>query len=144
MKECYFSKVVAVTLLHGCFSRFLICTNDTTSQKASHILTPSANNQLKFGPCFKVALWVKVLQNNLNFTYFFIINLNFMAPFLWMGFNCLKATEPLRGDSLLFTTKSPGVPSTHFIVLRRMKGCVDLGATWWFWTGDPWIRNPMP
>ena len=26
--------------------------------------------------------------------------------FLWMGFNCLKATEPLRGDSLLFTSRS--------------------------------------
>ena len=22
-------------------------------------------------------------------------------PFLWLGFNCLKTTEPLRGDSLL-------------------------------------------
>ena len=30
-------------------------------------------------------------------------------PFLWMGFNCLKATEPLRGSSLLFTTKFPEV-----------------------------------
>ena len=39
-----------------------------------------------------------------------IINLlkkkNFNGPFSWMGFNCLKASEPLRGDSLLFTTKS--------------------------------------
>ena len=26
-----------------------------------------------------------------------------------MRFNCLKATEPLKGDSLLFTFKSPGV-----------------------------------
>ena len=26
-----------------------------------------------------------------------------------MSFNCLKATVPLRGDNLLFTTKSPGV-----------------------------------
>ena len=29
-----------------------------------------------------------------------------MALFLWMGFNCLKAVEPLRGNSLLFTSKS--------------------------------------
>ena len=28
-----------------------------------------------------------------------------------MGFNCLQGTEPLRGDSLLFTTKSPGGPN---------------------------------
>ena len=26
------------------------------------------------------------------------------GPFLWMGFNCLKAEEALRGNSLLFTT----------------------------------------
>ena len=28
--------------------------------------------------------------------------LKFYGLFLWMGFNCLIATEPLRGDSLLF------------------------------------------
>ena len=48
-------------------------------------------------------------------------NLKFYSPFLWMWFNCLKVTEPLRGDSLLFTTQSPGFPSTHLIDLRRMK-----------------------
>ena len=34
-----------------------------------------------------------------------------------MWFNCLKAKEPLRGDSLLFNTQSPGVPGTHLIGL---------------------------
>ena len=38
-------------------------------------------------------------------------------------FNCLKPTKPLNGDSLIFTTQSPGVPGTHLIDLRRMKGC---------------------
>ena len=38
-----------------------------------------------------------------------------------MGINCLKATEPLRGDSLLFNTKFPEFPGTHWINLRRMK-----------------------
>ena len=33
---------------------------------------------------------------------------------LFMEFNCLKAAEPLLGDRFLFTTKSPGVPGTHF------------------------------
>ena len=28
--------------------------------------------------------------------------------------------------------------------LRRMKGWVDLGASQWFWTRDPWIGNPAP
>ena len=45
---------------------------------------------------------------------------------LWLvftkGFNCLKATETLRIDSLLFTTKSPEIPGTHLINLGRMKG----------------------
>ena len=40
-------------------------------------------------------------------------------PFLWLGFNCLKATEPLRGGSLPFTTKFPEV---HLINLGIMKG----------------------
>ena len=44
------------------------------------------------------------------------------GPFLWMRFSCLEATELLRGDSLLFTTKSPGGPGTHLIDLGRMKG----------------------
>ena len=44
------------------------------------------------------------------------------GPFLWMGLNCLKATEPLRGDSLLFTTRSPSTPGTHLIDLIKIKG----------------------
>ena len=63
-------------------------------------------------------------------------------PFLRMGFNCLKAVEPLRGGSLLRTTKFLEVLSTHLIDLGRLKGWVDLGATQWFWTRDPWIRIP--
>ena len=39
-----------------------------------------------------------------------------------MGFNCLKATELLQRGSLYFATKCPGVPGTHLIDLRRMKG----------------------
>ena len=35
-----------------------------------------------------------------------------------MEFDCLKTTEPLRGDSLLFTTKLPGMPGTYFIYLE--------------------------
>ena len=46
-----------------------------------------------------------------------------------MGFNCLKATEPLWGDSLLFTAKSSGVPGTYFVNLGRMKDWVNLGTT---------------
>ena len=31
-----------------------------------------------------------------------------------MGFNCLKATEPLRGGTLLFTFKLPSVLFAQF------------------------------
>ena len=39
-----------------------------------------------------------------------------------MGFYYLKATEPLREDSLLFTTKIVGDVRTYYIDLGRMKG----------------------
>ena len=47
-----------------------------------------------------------------------------MAPIyvLCMGFNCLNATEPLQGDSLLFAIQFPGVPGIQLIYLGRMKG----------------------
>ena len=38
-----------------------------------------------------------------------------------MGFNSLKATEPLRWDNFLFTSKSPRVNGIRLIYLRRMK-----------------------
>ena len=31
-------------------------------------------------------------------------NFKLYGPFLWMGLNCLKATEALWGDNLLLTT----------------------------------------
>ena len=40
-----------------------------------------------------------------------------MTPF----YGCLKATEPLRAGSLVFTTKFPGIPDTHVIDLGKMK-----------------------
>ena len=39
--------------------------------------------------------------------------LNFMTPFY-----CLKATEPLRGQSFLFPTNTPGVSGSHLIDLE--------------------------
>ena len=36
------------------------------------------------------------------------------------------------------------VHGTHFIDLDRLKRWVDLRATPWFWTYDPWIGNPAP
>ena len=39
-----------------------------------------------------------------------------------MGFNCLKATEPIQGGNLLLPTKFPAIPGTHLIDLEMMKG----------------------
>ena len=48
-----------------------------------------------------------------------------MAPFNGWDSTALKL-EPLRGDSLLFTTKFPEIPGTHFADYGRMKGWVNL------------------
>ena len=55
--------------------------------------------------------------------------LKLYGPFLWIGFNLFKATESLRGGSLLYTIKFPEIPGTRLVDLGRMKGWVDLGAT---------------
>ena len=44
-----------------------------------------------------------------------------MASFYGTG-STASRLEPLRGDSLLFTTKFPEIPGTHFTDLGRMKG----------------------
>ena len=45
-----------------------------------------------------------------------------MAPFHGWGSTISRLTEPLTGDSLLFSSQSPGIPGTHLIGLKRMKG----------------------
>ena len=46
---------------------------------------------------------------------------NFIAPFYGWG-STASRLEPLRGGSLLFTTKFPEIPGTYFIDLGKMKG----------------------
>ena len=60
-----------------------------------------------------------------------ILKKNFMAPFYGWG-STASRLEPLREGSLLFTTKFPDIPSTHFTDLGRMKGTVHVEATKWF------------
>ena len=61
-------------------------------------------------------------HNNIN-----ILNINhenkknFMAPFYGWS-STASRLQPLRGGSLLFTTKFPEISGTHFIDLGRMKG----------------------
>ena len=45
------------------------------------------------------------------FTVMIFFKKKLCGPCLWMGSNCLKATEPLRGGTLLFTTKLPSILS---------------------------------
>ena len=68
----------------------------------------------------------------------------FMTLFHGWGSVTSCLVEPLQGASLLFTTMFPEIPGTHLILLRRMKGWVNLGATQWFHIQNPWIRNPAP
>ena len=68
----------------------------------------------------KVPLVPNSLSLNLNIK-------NFMVSFYGWGFKCLKAADPVRGDSILLrsknlTTKSLGVPETHLIDFKWMKG----------------------
>ena len=44
-----------------------------------------------------------------------------MVPFHGWG-STASRLEPLRGGSLLFTTKFPEISGTHFTDLERMKG----------------------
>ena len=69
----------------------------------------------------------------------YIKNLKHYGPFLWMRFNFLKATEPLPGDSWLFTAQSPGVPGTLLINFNGLKDRDnhDLEATLQIWIWDP-------
>ena len=57
---------------------------------------------------------------------------------IWLKRNLKKTfMTPFYGWCLIFTTKFPEIPGTHFIDLGKMKGWVDLGATQWLWTRDP-------
>ena len=89
----------------------------------------------------------------LSMTKFFISNKKNLAikhkkkkvyiPFM-DGIQLPWRLEPLQGGSLLFTSKFPDIPGIYFINLRRMNSWVDLGASQWFWTWDPWIGNQAP
>ena len=54
---------------------------------------------------------------------------NFMAPLYGWGLTASRL-EPLRGGSLLFTTKFPEIPDTHFIDLGRMRGWAERLKGW--------------
>ena len=79
-----------------------------------------SNNRMRL--YFYTGLVTNTLFDNQVLLYVESANINKTLT-LWPVFmdEILKATEPLRGDSLLFTTKFPRVPGTQFIDLGRMK-----------------------
>ena len=60
-------------------------------------------------------VFIYILYIGLRFMY------NFVTPFYGWG-STASRLDSLRGGSLLFTTKFPEIPGTHFIDLGRMKG----------------------
>ena len=62
-------------------------------------------------------------------TFFFKKEIKKLYGLFFYGWgSTVSRLETLRGGSLLFTTKFPEIPSTHFIDLGRMKNRVDLEA----------------
>ena len=60
----------------------------------------------------------------------------FMAPFYGWGLTS-SILEPLRGGTLLFTTKFPEIPGTHFIDLKGWKAESTLEPPSGFKHGTP-------
>ena len=50
-----------------------------------------------------------------------VLKKNFMTTFYGWSLTASRL-EPIRGSSLLFLTKFPEIPGTHFINLGQMKG----------------------
>ena len=63
-----------------------------------------------------------ITNNNKHNTIIHEFKKNFMVPFFYGWGSTASRLEPLRRGSLLFTTKFPEIPGTHFINLARMKG----------------------
>ena len=115
-------------------------------------------NQVSFLPVSTMILHLRTLNMNI-FAYIQFFkqgpwkNLQTDLTNIWWKKNCgifsawcssTSSLESVWGVSLLFTTKFPKIPGTHFIDLGKMKGWVDFGANKWFWTKDLWIGNPVP
>ena len=71
------------------------------------------NNEYTRDEGFLEGLWHKYFSNRLKKIIY--------APFYGWG-STASWLVPLQRGSLLFTTKFPDIPGTHFIDLGRMKG----------------------
>ena len=62
--------------------------------------------------CVEVSFSILLEARGGGLVFNIVKKLKLYGPFLWAGFNYLKATEPLQGGSLLFTPKFSEMPST--------------------------------
>ena len=60
----------------------------------------------------------------------FFKKLKLYGPFLWMGFNCLKVIEPLRGGSLLLplSSQKSEIPSYEKVFLKPTKLLLSMSS----------------
>ena len=95
---------------------------------------------VRLGSFYHSLFWTSLLALHIITIFTIFCNLkkaNFMAHFY--GWDSIAwRLEPVRGGSLLFTTKFPEtLIDTHLIDLGRMNVSVDLGAPQWFWKTRP-------
>ena len=113
---------------------YLIIFQQARSQTQLLCFQSTWSNHKKLNICiFNNNLCVMFLVQKMCFS--FHVEHSFLEkkiwPFLWMGFSCLKATEPLWGNSLLFDIYLPGARGTLLIDLLMIKHWVDLVANQW-------------
>ena len=69
--------------------------------------------------------------------------LKLYGPFLWMGFNYIKATATWRRQFTFYHS----VPRNSWYAFYRSRKDERLSQPWspqWFWTRNPWIGSPAP
>ena len=99
---------VSIPKVYGVMHELYISWLGSYRQQMSNVMTANV-------ACIVTRLYVTKKEKNI-----------FVAPFYGWGSTGSRLKAP-RGGSLLFTTKFPEIPGTHFINIRRMKGWVHLG-----------------
>ena len=91
------------------------------SYKTFYVYCPNCLTRLEKKYDNEQSQFLKHLLSLLIYYSAFLLFKNFMATFYGWG-STASRLEPLRGGSLLFTTKFPEISGTHFTDLGRMKG----------------------
>ena len=114
---CYMEQFVLSICTYGCTQKF----RSQPIQLSQSAISPKKHLPNVFLP----------FENYQKELFDFFISILKRKP-LWLFFtdrvHMPKGTKPLWGSSLPLTTKSPGIPGTHFMDLRRIRDWVDYGA----------------